>query len=209
MNVDIVRAPQPVRPPLQQRSRAGWERILDVGLTLLEEGGYEALTIADVCRQARVSAPSLYARVDGRAGLFRAVYERGMASVIKTENRCFEAVDGTGRSAVEAAVETFEAHRRFLRAVTRHSASDPDLLRRGSYESRRFTQRVADALREVPARQALSLARVIYIECSFRAMYGDEFWSDVPEDREAFTARLCSIAEAMVHPPLGDVHRGN
>ena len=61
-----------VREPQQARSRASWDRVVAVGRDLLAEGGYDALTISEVCRRANVTAPSIYARVDGRAGLFRA-----------------------------------------------------------------------------------------------------------------------------------------
>ncbi|WP_426321835.1 helix-turn-helix domain-containing protein [Microbacterium sp. E-13] len=77
----------PIRPPQQARSRAAWERILDVGLRLPQQGGFDAVTIGDVCRQADVSAPSIYARVDGRAGLLLAVGERGMALVHTQKTR--------------------------------------------------------------------------------------------------------------------------
>ncbi|GAA3756809.1 hypothetical protein GCM10022240_07050 [Microbacterium kribbense] len=54
------------------------------GHELLEEGGYEPLTINEICRRARVTAPSIYARVDGRVELFRAVYQRTMQEVVAT-----------------------------------------------------------------------------------------------------------------------------
>ena len=51
-----------IRPPLQRRSREAWTRVLDAGVTLLEEGGYEAFTIAAVCASARVPPRAIYAR---------------------------------------------------------------------------------------------------------------------------------------------------
>ncbi|MGN6206648.1 TetR/AcrR family transcriptional regulator, partial [Humibacter sp.] len=85
----------PVREPLQARSRASWERVISVGRELLETGGFEALTISEVCRRAEVTAPSIYARVDGRAGLFRAVYEDGMREVQATEDALFAGTVGS------------------------------------------------------------------------------------------------------------------
>ena len=38
-----------IRPPVQRRSREAWERVLNAGVELLEEGGYDAFTIAAVC----------------------------------------------------------------------------------------------------------------------------------------------------------------
>ena len=41
-----------VRPPQQQRSREAWNRVLDAGVAILEDGGYDAFTIAAVCERA-------------------------------------------------------------------------------------------------------------------------------------------------------------
>ena len=41
-----------VRPPKQQRSREAWNRVLDAGVAILEDGGYDAFTIAAVCERA-------------------------------------------------------------------------------------------------------------------------------------------------------------
>lgn len=188
-----------VRPPLQARSRAGWERALEVGLELLQEGGYEALTVSEVCRRAAISAPSLYARVDGRLGLFRAVYERGMAQVIVTEDRVFAEASGSLERTVDAVVEVFETHGALLRAVIRHAASDPDLLHRGAAESRRVLDRIVDALPPAPSEAATIVARLLYTESAFRAMYGERFWSDAGESREAFSSRLLFAARRILH----------
>ncbi|WP_162256628.1 TetR/AcrR family transcriptional regulator [Agromyces sp. Soil535] len=187
-----------VRPPLQERSRVGWERILDTGLTLLEEGGYEALTISEVCRRADVSAPSIYARVDGRLGPFFAVYERGIARVVATEDHAFGRATGSVERTVEAIVEVFEMHAAFLRAVIRHSSSDPQLLDRGAAESRRVLGRIIAALPHDREDMVVPVAWMLYTECAFRAMYGERFLSSTPESREAFTARLNFVARRML-----------
>jgi AcrR family transcriptional regulator len=189
-----------VRPPLQERSRAGWERILDTGLTLLEQGGYEALSISEVCRRAKVSAPSIYARVDGRLGLFFAVYERGIARVVATEDRAFGRAAGSVERTVEAVVEVFETHAAFLRAVIRHSSSDPRLLERGAAESRRVLDRIVASLPHEREDMVVPVGRMLYTECAFRAMYGNRFLSSTPETRDAFTARLTFVAERMLDP---------
>ncbi|WP_448003116.1 TetR/AcrR family transcriptional regulator [Agromyces bauzanensis] len=187
-----------VRPPLQERSRAGWERILDTGLALLEEGGYEALTITEVCRRADVSAPSIYARVDGRLGLFFAVYERGIARVVATEDRAFDRAAGSVERTVEAVVEVFETHAPFLRAVIQHSSFDPRLLERGAAESRRVLDRIVAALPHDREDMVVPVGRMLYTECAFRAMYGERFLSSSPESRQAFTARLTFVARRML-----------
>jgi AcrR family transcriptional regulator len=187
-----------VRPPLQERSRVGWERILDTGLALLEEGGYEALSITEVCRRAEVSPPSIYARVDGRLGLFFAVYERGIAQVVATEDRAFGRTAGSVERTVEAVVEVFDTHAAFLRAVIRHSSSDPQLLERGAAESRRVLDRIVASLPHDREDMVVPVGRMLYTECAFRAMYGDRFLSSTAESKADFTARLAFVARRML-----------
>src|SRR3546814_15039022 len=70
-----------VRAPRQQRTREQWRRILDAGVALLEEGGYDAFTIPALCDRAGVPPRALYARTDSKDALFLAVYEHGIARV--------------------------------------------------------------------------------------------------------------------------------
>src|SRR3954469_18447828 len=53
-----------IRPPMQKRTREQWSRVLDAGVTLLEEGGYEAFTIPAICERAQVAVSAIYARAD-------------------------------------------------------------------------------------------------------------------------------------------------
>ncbi len=51
-----------VRLPRQARTRAAWQRILEAGLQIVEQDGYDALTIASLCDRAGVTPPTIYAR---------------------------------------------------------------------------------------------------------------------------------------------------
>ena len=191
-----------VREPKQARSREAWERVLDVGRQLIEEGGVPALTITEVCRRSGINAPSLYARVDGRAGLFAAVYERGMAEVRQTEDRMLAplprpraTIAEQAAEAAAAVAEVFLMHGRLLRAVITQAESDPQLLERGADESRRMMRRVADAIAVDPA-VALEIAQTLYAECVLRTMYGAGFLTGSPEPETAFRARLARTAVA-------------
>ena len=68
-----------VRPPKQRRSREAWDRVLDAGVAVLEDGGYDAFTIAAVCERAQVAPTAIYARTTSKDALFLAVYEHGIA----------------------------------------------------------------------------------------------------------------------------------
>src|SRR3954454_13240802 len=78
-----------VRPPKQQRSREAWNRVLDAGVGLLEDGGYDAFTIAAVCDRAGVAPTAIYARTTSKDALFLAVYEHGMTRLL-AEQQVFD-----------------------------------------------------------------------------------------------------------------------
>src|SRR5579872_1408612 len=78
-----------IRPPQQERSRRAWARVLDAGVALLEEAGYEGFTIAAVCDRAQVPPRAVYDRAPSKDALFLAVYEHGMAR-IRADHGTFE-----------------------------------------------------------------------------------------------------------------------
>src|SRR5262249_24383434 len=51
----LAAEPEPLRPPLQIRSRAALERVLDAGEELLIEKGWDGFTVQEVSRRAGVS----------------------------------------------------------------------------------------------------------------------------------------------------------
>src|SRR4051795_9056226 len=70
--------PEALRPPLQNRSRASLERVLDAGQKLLEEQGWEGFTVQEVSRRAKVSIGSIYARAPSKEALILAIYDRAV-----------------------------------------------------------------------------------------------------------------------------------
>ena len=81
-----------VRPPKQQRSREAWNRVLDAGVAILEDGGYDAFTIAAVCERAAVAPTAIYARTTSKDALFLAVYEHGIGR-LRAEQGVFADAD--------------------------------------------------------------------------------------------------------------------
>src|SRR4051794_6866690 len=128
-----------VRPPKQRRSREAWNRVLDAGVAILEDAGYDAFTIAAVCDRAQVAPPAIYARTTSKDALFLAVYEHGITR-LRAEQAIFgdEARwAGLGaaelvRAAVAEMVDISLRHQRFLRSVVLISAAHPEVARRGS-----------------------------------------------------------------------------
>jgi AcrR family transcriptional regulator len=149
-----------VRLPRQQRSRAAWARILDAGVALVEEGGYEAFTIAAVCERAEVAPRALYERVNSKDGLFLAVYDHKMSQLVRDTDELFDTVaspTATPEELIRAAlgdmVELFTTHAAFLRSVILISGVHPEVYRRGSMHARTlgdyFTTAVMSARAEL------------------------------------------------------------
>jgi len=131
-----------ISAPRQARSRATWARVLDAGVELLAEGGYEALTIGALCERASATPPSIYARAGNKDGLLLAVYEHAMAQITRT---AIHPDDGTwdGLSvqaavtrAVEALCRTWLDNAAVMRPIVHRAAHDPEIFRRGSQASR-------------------------------------------------------------------------
>ena len=142
-----------IRPPLQKRSREAWTRVLDAGVALLEDGGYEAFTIAAVCDRAQVAPPAIYARTDSKDALFLAVYEHGLARVRADQAVFADAARWRGLApeelvdhAVREVAGIFARHAALLRSVILVSGAHPEVYRRGVAYSGELGTLVADVL---------------------------------------------------------------
>ncbi len=62
--------------------RSPRRRLLDAGLELFGTVGYEATTISDLCREARVSTRDFYRHAGDRIDLFLALFEQEVERVI-------------------------------------------------------------------------------------------------------------------------------
>ncbi len=202
-SMDAAAAPtrRRVKPPLQQRSRDAWNRILDAGVAILVERGRTALTIGSVCQRAKVAPSAIYARVDGISGLFWAIYDREIAHVLQTNRKLLSAAartppgsDARIRAVVHAMCETFRRYGAFLEQIVSISVVDPALRERGSQESLAFLGEVVRLLPSRPVRGATDVARMIHQECVFRALYGDRWLSRRAESNAAFERRVSVMA---------------
>ncbi|MGK5169266.1 TetR/AcrR family transcriptional regulator [Geodermatophilus sp. CPCC 205761] len=206
-----------VRPPKQRRSREAWNRVLDAGVGLLEDGGYDAFTIAAVCERAQVAPPAIYARTTSKDGLFLAVYEHGIAG-IRAEQAVFsDAAHWSGlapaalvREAVAQLVGISLRHRRFLRAVVLVSGVHPDVQARGGHYVHELAGLFAGVVlraREAithddPERAVRSCFGSTFSTTILRLAYGPGFTTPEPVGDAAFVADL---GETAVRYLLGDV----
>jgi AcrR family transcriptional regulator len=198
-----------VRPPKQRRSREAWDRVLDAGVAILEDGGYDAFTIAEVCDRAHVAPTAIYARTSSKDALFLAVYEHGVSGlradqdVFAHESRWSE-LDPPAlvRAAVGEMVGISLRHARFLRAVVLISAAHPEVRRRGSRYSQdlgegfaRVVLRARDAIRhDDPEAAVRSCFGTVFATSIIRIAYGAGFATPVPVDDDAFVADLGDTA---------------
>lgn len=190
-----------VRRPRQARSVDSWDRILEAGIALLMQEGWEALTITSVCKKAGVTPPTIYARVDGLGGLFWAVYELGMRDVLSTQSNLLAIAAKTppgSASRVQAVVHVaagiFEKNKKFLQPIIRYSSSNNSLLAKGAKESRSLVLAMADLLPGKDRLAAFECAQHLYTEAVFRVMYGGAFLSEKPESFKDFESRLLRAA---------------
>ncbi|WP_215455422.1 TetR/AcrR family transcriptional regulator [Streptomyces sp. ATCC 21386] len=198
-----------IRPPKQRRSREAWNRVLDAGVSILEDGGYEAFTIAAVCERAEVAPPAIYARTTNKDALFLAVYEHGIQR-LRAEQRVFADTSRWAdlapaelvRAAVAETVGMFFRHERFLRAVVLLSASHAEVRRRGS----RYSQELGDGFAGVVLRTADAITlpdteaavrhcfHTVFAASVVRVAYGPGFGRAVPVEDDAFVADLAEAA---------------
>jgi AcrR family transcriptional regulator len=198
-----------VRPPKQQRSREAWNRVLDAGVAILEDGGYDAFTIAAICDRAAVAPPAIYARTTSKDALFLAVYEHGIAR-LRAEQAVFAEPGRWAALAPAALVRTAVAemigislrHQRFLRAVVLISAAHPEVQRRGSRYSQELGQGFADVVLGAagaithadPEAAVRSCFGTVFAASIIRIAYGAAFSTPSPVDDGVFVADLGETA---------------
>lgn len=191
-----------VRPPKQERSRLAWERVLKVGLKILETEGMDAVTIKEVCRQAGVTPPSLYARVDGLAGLMAAIFEHALVAIRETEQRILQQLPGPSASVEERVTaivafldETFHTHESVLRPIVASAIRNGVVHPLGTSESSRVQKIMAEAL-GLPREMAEDIAGMVFAEVVIRHVYGPGFVSSEDETEQEFRARLTRMGVA-------------
>jgi AcrR family transcriptional regulator len=198
-----------VRPPKQQRSREAWTRVLDAGVAILEDGGYDAFTIAAVCERASVAPTAIYARTTSKDALFLAVYEHGIAD-LRAEQEVFGDDDRWSglspvdliRSAVAETVGISLRHQRFLGAIVLISAAHEEVARRGSCYAEdladgftRVVLRAEDAVTHADPEAAVRACfGTVFATTVIRVACGPAFATSAPVDDDTFVANLGETA---------------
>jgi AcrR family transcriptional regulator len=203
-----------IRPPRQERSRRAWDRILDAGVTLLEEAGYEGFTIAAVCQRAQVPPRAVYDRAPSKDALFLAVYEHGMARIRADREIFGDPARWRGLDAaalIEAAVRelaaAFGRHQALLRSVVLMSGGHPEVYRRGSVYSREMGDLFTAVLRPIapqiahPGTDVETVLRTcfttVFAALVIRVAYGPGFAAD-PVDDETYASQLARMSSSYL-----------
>ena len=212
-----------VRPPKQRRSRESYERVLDAAHALLEENGFEGLTVQEVA--------SAVGRV-GRRDL-RALRQQGERCCARSHARLMESMSEAGRAgrgirrraadgaaaAIVAVVggmaRIMNGNRKALRAFMHLGAVDEVISARGSEASIALSKAFKGALmpyrsefRHPDPEVALDVAfRVAYSTLARQVMYGPVFESDRAAELEAAGRRARGRLRRVFAQRAGDLSR--
>jgi AcrR family transcriptional regulator len=180
-----------IRPPLQRRSQESLERVLQAGMEVLQEQGFEGFTLQEVSRRAGVSIGSIYARVASREALIMAIYERAMAWTAQNEQleRDASRDDLSPRERIETIITDMAndmlGHADVLRVFMRQAPLNPDIWQRGaekSHETAKIVERAILEQREDINHPEPELAvdvawRMVYSAIARRITHGPKFES--------------------------------
>ncbi len=139
-----------IRPGLQKRSQASFDRILNAAESLLGDRSFDELTISDVVRRAKSSVGAFYTRFSNKDALLDALYQRHQDQAIATMERYLApeqwesaSVEQIVTQIVGFAVRYHRDHRGLLRALVLRGQS-PHTWRSWSFQkgSRRTRFRI-------------------------------------------------------------------
>jgi AcrR family transcriptional regulator len=163
-------------------------------VAILEEDGYDGLTIAALCERANVTPPTVYARVADKETLLSAIYERGVAKLDR-DAPLDEAT--TASEAVRALAATFLGNASLLRAMIHRAGTDPYVYRRGSEGTTDLARRFRTAVGGNEHR-ADACFRLVLASLARRVVYGAGFDSDLEQPDDELVEALCEMAELFL-----------
>jgi AcrR family transcriptional regulator len=196
-----------VRPPRQARSQQTLERLLDAAETLIEEGGLESATVAEIARRGGSSVGAFYARFTDKEGLLRCVFERFHEQAAATAEAVL-APERWREAELADALETMvlfmlrvaRERRGLIRALLVRAAGDPSLSAFGRKLHEHITRhmlalvRHRDVALEHPAPETGVRMAVLLVLAAIemRTLYGESGVEHLPDGViAAECARMC------------------
>lgn len=124
---------------------------MQAGLELLQEGGYDAFTIAEVSKRARVSVGSVYGRFENKRTLFLSIHRRYVEAMdadwtLGDEEAASLPTPELIRRVVAEIVGEFERHGAVLRVFMVRAVSDPEVYAQAQEGIARLVRRVRGVL---------------------------------------------------------------
>ncbi len=202
---------------LQERSRRTHDRIYLAGTKLLEDGGPDALTVANVAAAADVSVGGIYRRFGSKEQLL-AVIQYEFVEGFKVEfasrmararlTRDASSVDVVG-AAVGGFAETFQEHRALLRVFMLLGTENAGVLALGSRASiecgasfRELLLRMKGQIRRADVEVAIDFAfRLVYATCAHRVVFGEKLESLAPLTWADLIREMTSAVHAYLTGP--------
>ena len=157
LQIAVAEAPSARKSPVQERSKARVERILEAAAELIVRGGSDQLKMSEVAASAGISIGSLYQYFPEKAALIRMLAERinaGSRECIRVGLK--DVTDlASLQSSFAALVDTYYAivnERPVMRDIWSGMQADRQLLNLQIAESRACGQMLADAMHKVHGR---------------------------------------------------------
>jgi AcrR family transcriptional regulator len=211
--------------PLQNRSRATMERVLDTFIAMLAERPFAAITMAELARRSGAAVTSIYARFADKQALVLAAHERHREDVMRQVDQRLDPERWRGKD-----LETIA--RECLRSMIDGWWRKVPLIRAALLANdREINERAALMLRHTSAKLAALLGphltwlkppeRERTIDFAFRGVmavmhqrlaFGDiepvRFRLSEAEMGERLTAQFLAVLNASRRKPAAHAHRG-
>ncbi len=134
-----------IRPPRQARTQEVLVRLLDAARALLEEKGFEDMSVSEVALRAGTSVGALYRRFPDKEGLLHALHERFCVEAIATADAALTPERWEGVAVEEILAETIG----FLTHVYRDNQALDRAIYQRALANERFRERSARLQRHV------------------------------------------------------------
>ncbi|HIF94935.1 MAG: TetR/AcrR family transcriptional regulator [Myxococcales bacterium] len=133
-----------IRPPRQQRTHQGLERILDVAERLLLEKCFDDIHVREIALRADTSVAAFYRRFKDKDGLLHALHERRCKEAFETADDAFDADRWLGADIEEILhtifpflIEVMQPNESLYRAIYQRAITD-DLMRERAMKLNRY-----------------------------------------------------------------------
>jgi len=133
-----------IRPPRQQRTHQGLERILDVAEQLLRDKGFDDIHVREVALRANTSVAAFYRRFNDKDGLLHALHERRCEEAFATADDAFDPERWVGADIEEILhtifpflIEVMQPNESLYRAIYQRAITD-DLMRERAMKLNRY-----------------------------------------------------------------------